>query len=290
MVGSARSLSVGQYGQQDPKPKGEVKIGIVGKYTDWRDSYKSLSEALIHGGVANDVRVNMQYIDAESLEKEGPKNSEKGGAFDLLKAVDGILVPGGFGERGIEGKIQAIQYARTNKIPFFGICLGMQLAVIEFARNICQMKDASSTEFKPEGKENVISIMDSQKALTDKGGTMRLGAYSCQILPQAGESRTPTKAFEAYGKEVVSERHRHRFEVSNSFRGRLEEKGLLVSGKNINRETHLELVEMVELPNHPWFLGCQFHPEFLSRPLQPHPLFNAFIKASKSSKESSKRS
>lgn len=254
-------------------PQGEVKIGIVGKYTDWRDSYKSLSESLIHGGVANDVRVNMLYIDAEEL--------EKGNSVDLLKGVDGILVPGGFGERGIEGKIKAIEYARTKHVPFFGICLGMQLAVIEFARNICQMKAANSTEFKPDGQENVISIMETQKALTDKGGTMRLGAYSCQIRPRTGESQTPTKAYEAYKKEIVSERHRHRFEVANHFRRRLEEKGLVVSGKNINRETQMELVEMIELADHPWFLGCQFHPEFLSRPLQPHPLFTAFIGAAR---------
>lgn len=253
------------------EPGGEVKIGVVGKYTDWRDSYKSLSEALVHGGVANDVRVTVTYVDSEELEKSG--------SSAVLTEVDAILVPGGFGERGIEGKISAIEYARTKKIPFFGICLGMQLAVVEYARNVCGLKSANSAEFKPDGKENVIDIMESQKTLTDKGGTMRLGAYSCQVLPKfAGES---TKAYTAYGRELISERHRHRFEVSSEFRGQIEEMGLLVSGKNVNKETHVELVEMVELPNHPWFLGCQFHPEFASKPLLPHPLFSAFIGAAK---------
>ena len=262
------------------KPKGEVTIGIVGKYTDWRDSYKSLSEALIHGGVANDVRVNMLYIDSEEI--------EKGGNRDLLRSVDGVLVPGGFGERGIEGKIQAIEYARTENVPYFGICLGMQLATIEYARNVCGMKGANSAEFKVDGKENVIDIMESQKNVTDKGGTMRLGAYICQVLAKFGGK--PTKAFEAYGREQISERHRHRFEVSNRFRAQIEEKGLLVSGKHKMAESGAELVEMVEIPGHPWFLGCQFHPEFLSKPLSPHPLFAAFIKATKENAGGAQRS
>jgi len=252
-------------------PAGEVKIGVVGKYTDWRDSYKSLSEALVHGGVANDVRVNVVYIDSEELEKSGN--------LVLLAEVDAILVPGGFGERGIEGKISAIEYARTNKIPFFGICLGMQLAVVEYARHVCGLKSANSAEFKPEGKENVIDLMQSQKALTDKGGTMRLGAYACQVLPKHQDG--PTKAFTAYARDTISERHRHRFEVSSVFRSQIEEMGLVVSGKNVNKETQVELVEMVEIPDHPWFLGCQFHPEFASKPLLPHPLFSAFIGAAK---------
>ena len=259
-------------------PKHEVSIGIVGKYTDWRDSYKSLSEALIHGGVANDTRVKMVYIDSEEIEK---------GNQELLRSVDGILVPGGFGERGIEGKIQAIQYARTEQVPYFGICLGMQLAVTEFARNVAGLKEANSAEFKPECQQNVIDIMESQKNVTDKGGTMRLGAYSCQILAKNGGK--PTRAYAAYGKENISERHRHRFEVSNQFRPQLEEKGLLVSGKHVNKETGTELVEMVEIPGHPWFLGCQFHPEFLSKPLQPHPLFQAFVKAVKDNAKQSQR-
>ncbi|HUP56295.1 MAG TPA: CTP synthase, partial [Bdellovibrionota bacterium] len=256
-------------------PKGQVSIGIVGKYTDWRDSYKSLSEALIHGGVANDVRVNMVYIDSEEIEA---------GKDELLRSVDGILVPGGFGERGIEGKIKAVQYARTENVPYFGICLGMQLAVIEYARNVAGMKAANSSEFKADGRENVIDLMESQKGVTDMGGTMRLGAYSCHVLSKHGGK--PTKAYAAYGSENVSERHRHRFEVSNEFRGRLEEKGLLVSGKHVMQGSRTELVEMVELPDHPWFLGCQFHPEFLSKPLKSHPLFTAFIKAVKSAGKS----
>ncbi len=252
-------------------PKGELTIGIVGKYTDWRDSYKSLSEALVHGGVANDVRVAMVYIDSEEL--------EKGTNLELLRKVDGILVPGGFGERGVEGKIRAAQFARTEGIPYFGICLGMQILVIEYARNVCGLKKANSAEFAPNGTENVIDLMDSQKAVTDLGGTMRLGAYPCQILPKSNSK--PTRAYQAYGKEQITERHRHRFEVSNAFRPVLEEKGLLVSGRFKNQQTGEELVEMCELPSHPWMLGCQFHPEFLSKPLQPHPLFAAFIRASK---------
>jgi CTP synthase len=251
-------------------PKGEVKIGIVGKYTDWRDTYKSLSEALIHGGVGNDVRVNMLYIDSEEI--------EQGKNLDLLKSVDGILVPGGFGERGIEGKIKAAEFARVEKVPYFGICLGMQVAVIEYARNVCAMKNANSSEFKPDCDQNVIDLMESQKGVTDKGGTMRLGAYPCTILSKhAGK---PTRAFQAYGKEQISERHRHRFEVSNKLRPEIEERGLLVSGKYTAKDG-TELVEMVEIPSHPWYLGCQFHPEFLSKPLSPHPLFQAFIKAAK---------
>lgn len=252
-------------------PKGIVTIGIVGKYTDWHDSYKSLSEALIHGGVANDVKVNLVYLDSEEI--------EKGCNPELLRSVDGILVPGGFGERGVEGKIKAIEFARTENVPFFGICLGMQLAVIEFARSQCGLTHASSAEFKPGNDENVIDILESQKGVVDKGGTMRLGAYSCQIL--AKSAGKPTRAIQAYGKELISERHRHRFEVSNAFRPLLEEKGLVVCGKNVNKETGLELVEMIELADHPWFLGCQFHPELKSQPLNPHPLFSAFIKASK---------
>lgn len=251
------------------KPKGEVAIGIVGKYTDWRDSYKSLSEALVHGGVANDVRVNMVYIDSEQIENTGDHSP--------LDQVDGILVPGGFGERGIEGKIKAIEVARKKGIPYFGICLGMQLAVIEFARNVCRISNASSAEFTPNSTENVIDIMESQKDVKDLGGTMRLGAYPCQVLPQF--QGRPTQAFTAYDKELIHERHRHRFEVSNRFRPKLEEMGLLVSGKFVQPDGQTELAEMVELPHHPWFVGCQFHPEFLSKPLQPHPLFRSFIKA-----------
>lgn len=257
-------------------PKGEVKIGIVGKYTDWRDSYKSLSEALIHGGVANHVRVNCVYIDAEEIER---------GNLTVLQGVDGILVPGGFGERGIEGKIRAIEYARTERVPFFGICLGMQLAVIEYARNMAGLKSANSAEFKPDGRENVIDLMASQKDVQDKGGTMRLGAYPCAIA--AKHDGKPTRAYQAYKKEQISERHRHRYEVSNALRPQIEAKGLIVSGRYLDPKTHTELVEMVELADHPWFLGCQFHPEFLSKPLTPHPLFVAFIRASNEGKAGS---
>jgi CTP synthase len=261
------------------KPKGEVTIGIVGKYTDWRESYKSLNEALVHGGVANDVKVNMLYIDSEEI--------EKGKSLELLRSIDGILVPGGFGDRGVEGKIKAIEFARTEGVPFFGICLGMQLAVIEFARHMAGIKHASSAEFTPGGKENVIDLMESQKSVKDLGGTMRLGAYLCNITSKYNGK--PTKAYAAYGKEQISERHRHRFEVANKFRPQIEEKGLLVSGRYTDKETGIELVEMVELPNHPYFLACQFHPEFLSRPLQPHPLFSSFIKAAKEAGKGAQR-
>lgn len=265
-------------------PKGEVTIGIVGKYIDWRDSYKSLSEALVHGGVPNEVKVSMVYIDSEDI--------ETGKNLELLRSVDGILVPGGFGERGIEGKIKAIEFARTQRIPFFGICLGMQLAVVEFARNVAGLKQANSSEFKPNGTESVIDIMESQKGvqagLMDKGGTMRLGAYTCHIQPQC--KGKPSRASQAYHKEQISERHRHRFEVSDRFRPLLESKGLCITGIHygdklgevgVQNDRRVELVEIVELSNHPWFLGCQFHPEFLSKPLLPHPLFQAFVKAVK---------
>lgn len=250
------------------RPKNEVKIGIVGKYVDWRDSYKSIGESLVHGGVANNARVIPIYIDSEKLEQ---------GDLSALNDVHGILVPGGFGERGIEGKIRAIEYARTENVPFFGICLGMQLATIEFARNVCGIKKANSAEFKPENDQNVIDLMESQKNVKDLGGTMRLGAYPCTILTK--HNGKPTHAYEAYKKDKISERHRHRFEVSNAFRSRIEEGGLLVSGR-YTHTTGEELVEMLELPSHPWFLGCQFHPELMSRPLAPHPLFVQFIKAS----------
>lgn len=256
-------------------PKGKVKIGIVGKYTDWSESYKSLSEALVHGGVAHDVQVEMLYIDSEEI--ESGKNQE------LLETVDGILVPGGFGERGIEGKIKAVEFARTHKKPYFGICLGMQLAVIEFARNVCGIKNANSTEFMKDGGKitPVIDLMESQKGITEKGASMRLGAYPCRILSHTGGEKT--NAFEAYQSEEISERHRHRFEVANEYRLQLEKAGMLVSGKYIH-PSGVELVEMVELPGHPWFLGCQFHPEFLSKPLKPHPLFAGFIGAAKNAK------
>ncbi len=253
-------------------PSRSVKIGIVGKYVDLKESYKSLSEALTHGGVDNDVKAELVYIDSEDLQKGVGKN--------LLVEVDGILVPGGFGERGIEGKILAIEYARTHKKPFLGICLGLQLAIIEFAKNVAGLKNATSHEFNANESCAVITVMEDQKSISKKGGTMRLGAYECKILKSS-------KAFEAYKKEMVFERHRHRYEVNNDFRPQLEKHGLVISGThhcNITSDLHPAnspaLVEMIELPDHPWFVACQFHPEFKSKPLSPHPLFAAFIKAS----------
>ncbi len=251
-------------------PEDEVTIGVVGKYVSLKDSYKSLNEALCHGGVANGVRVNLKFIDSEDIENNGIEN-----VFDNC---DGILVPGGFGNRGIDGKIAAIKYARENKIPFFGICLGMQLLVIEFARNVCGLKDACSTEFNPDTPHPVIYLMkewfDYQKNQIIKrdenvqmGGTMRLGAYPCVI-------KKDTFAMAAYGCELVYERHRHRYEFNNDYREILEKGGLVISGVSPDNN----LVEIVEIKDHPWFLGCQFHPEFLSKPHSPQPLFVSFIR------------
>jgi CTP synthase len=247
--------------------RGEVHIAIVGKYVNLTESYKSLSEALTHGGIANDCKVSLRYVDSEKLESEGLDAH-----FD---GIDGILVPGGFGERGTEGKVKAIQHARVNGIPFFGICLGMQMAVVEFSRNVCGLEDACSSEFKPDCANPVIHLMEEQKGVNRKGGTMRLGAYPCSLVKGSFAQR-------AYGGLEVSERHRHRYEFNNSFRDRLAAAGLLLSG--INQDS--DLVEIVEIPDHPWFLGCQFHPEFKSRPLNPHPLFRAFIGASLERKSS----
>ena len=239
---------------------GEVRIAIVGKYVDLTESYKSLAEALTHGGIANDCRVYLKYIDSEKIEQDGI-----GGHLD---DVDGILVPGGFGERGTEGKVMAIEFARTSKIPFFGICLGMQMAAIEFARNVCGLKEACSSEFRKDCGEPVIHLMEEQKSVSKKGGTMRLGACPCTVTKG-------TKAFDAYNETDISERHRHRFEFNNTYREMLTTKGLVLSGINQQKD----LVEIIEMPDHPWFLGCQFHPEFKSKPLVPHPLFRAFIGA-----------
>jgi CTP synthase len=241
---------------------GEVRIGVVGKYVDLKESYKSLSEALTHGGIANDCRVSLVYLDSEKLEEDGAEKH--------LSGVDGILVPGGFGERGTEGKIHAIRFAREKNIPFFGICLGMQMAAVEYARNVCNLPEAFSSEFKPECANPVIHLMEGQKGVENKGGTMRLGAYPCTLTKG-------TFAQKAYGATDISERHRHRYEFNNQFRNQLVEKGMVISG--IYKEA--DLVEIIELPNHPWFLGCQFHPEFKSKPLNPHPLFKAFVGAAK---------
>ncbi|PLX78962.1 MAG: CTP synthetase [Desulfuromonas sp.] len=253
------------------EPGGETTIAIVGKYVDLTESYKSLSEALTHGGIANNCRVNLIYVDSEALERHGIN-----GNFD---EVDGILVPGGFGERGSEGKIAAIRYARENKLPFFGICLGMQMAVVEFARYVCNLEDAYSSEFKEDAKHPVIHIMEQQKKVSGKGGTMRLGAYPCDL--QEG-----TLARRIYGQQAISERHRHRFEYNNHYREQLEDCGLILSGVNPEQE----LVEIVELADHPWFLGCQFHPEFKSRPMDPHPLFESFVGACLKNGEGKKKS
>lgn len=254
-------------------PQGSVTIAIVGKYVDLKEAYKSLHEALIHGGVANRVSVNLRYVNSENVDDSNVAATFAG--------CDGILVPGGFGYRGVEGKIAAIRYARENRIPFFGICLGMQCAVIEFARHVAGLEDANSEEFDPLSAHKVIYLMtewfdfrtknlEKRDAESDKGGTMRLGAYPCKIIPG-------TRAFEAYGKELVEERHRHRYEFNNAFKDLLEEKGMVFSGTAPDGS----LMEIVELPDHPWFLGCQFHPEFKSRPMTAHPLFREFIKAAK---------
>ena len=240
---------------------GEVRIAIVGKYVNLTESYKSLAEALTHGGIANDCRVYLKYVDAEKIEESGVEG--------WLDDVDGVLVPGGFGERGTEGKVLAIEYARSKQIPFFGICLGMQMAAIEFARNVCGLKKANSTEFKADCKEPVIHLMEEQKSVNKKGGTMRLGACPCTVTKG-------TKAFDAYNETDISERHRHRYEFNNTYREMMTTKGLVLSGINQQKD----LVEIIELPDHPWFLACQFHPEFKSKPLVPHPLFRAFVGAS----------
>ncbi|WP_290923143.1 CTP synthase [Halodesulfovibrio sp.] len=258
-------------------PKGSVKIGIVGKYVDLKEAYKSLHEALVHGGLANRVTVEFEYVNSEEVTTKNVASK--------LKGLDGILVPGGFGHRGVEGKMLAINYAREKKVPFFGICLGMQLAVIEYARNVVGIKDATSVEFDENAKEPLIYLMtewyDFRKEAvekrdedTDKGGTLRLGAYPCKVRPK-------TNAQEAYGEEMISERHRHRYEFNNAYYKRLEEAGMRFSGVSPD-ET---LVEIVEVKDHPWFLACQFHPEFKSTPMNPHPLFREFIKASKANKK-----
>jgi len=251
-------------------PRGVVDIAIVGKYVNLKDSYKSLNEALIHGGIANRCRVNLHYIDSERVQKEG--------AQKMLGEADGILIPGGFGDRGIEGKIKAAQYAREKKIPFFGICLGMQLAVVEFGRNVCALEGANSSEFNPDSPYPVIDLLPDQKKITEKGGTMRLGAYPAVL--QEG-----SLAHQAYQELKISERHRHRYEVNNAYRENLTQCGFVFSGQSPDGN----LVEILELPGHPWFLGCQFHPELKSRPQAPHPLFREFIHASLKEKRKKRR-
>ena len=241
-------------------PSKEVEIAVVGKYITLQDAYKSIYEALTHGGIANDTRLIIRKIDSEDIEKDGVQK--------YLEGVCGILVPGGFGSRGIEGKIKAIQYARENKIPCLGLCLGMQTAVIEFSRNVCRMKSANSTEFDKNTRYPVISLLEEQKNVNDKGATMRLGTYQCVV-------KKGSKAYKAYKKGKIYERHRHRYEFNNKYRDILEGHGMVFSGIHPKGD----LVEMIELKNHPWFVACQFHPEFRSKPDAAHPLFSAFIKA-----------
>lgn len=243
-------------------PKGKVKIALVGKYVELKDAYISVAEALRHAGIANEVEVEIDWIHSEDIDEN---NCEQ-----LLLGADGILVPGGFGDRGVDGKICAIKYARENKIPFLGICLGMQMAVVEFARNVLGLKDAHSSELYPETPYPVIDIMPEQKDIEEMGGTMRLGLYPCKL----GED---TKAKEAYGKELIYERHRHRYEFNNEYRNKFIENGLLISGISPDER----LVEIIELKDHPWFVASQFHPEFKSRPTRSHPLFREFIRAAK---------
>lgn len=253
-------------------PRFSVDIAIVGKYVDLTESYKSLNEALAHGGISNDARVNLKFVDSTTLTEENLK--------ETLSASDGILVPGGFGSRGIEGKILAARYARENKVPYFGICLGMHMAVIEVARNLAGMEDANGEEFDPDTPFPVIYLLkewydeqtkqvEKRDQSSNKGGTMRLGAYPCKLEPE-------TFAMKAYKTENISERHRHRFEFNNEYKDRLVEAGLIISGTSPDHE----LVEIVEFKDHPWYLGCQFHPEFKSKPSNPHPLFREFVKAS----------
>jgi CTP synthase len=254
-------------------PVGTVSIAIVGKYVDLKEAYKSLHESLVHGGVHAGVSVNFVYVNSEELTRDN--------VATMLSGIDGILVPGGFGSRGVEGKIASIEYARTKKIPFFGICLGMQCAVIEYARNVLGLTGANSEEFDLTTPHPVIYLMrewydfrtqtiEHRDPTSDKGGTMRLGAYPCVVAPG-------TKAAAAYGASEISERHRHRYEFNKAYAGSFEEAGLVLSGLSPDGE----LVEMVELPDHPWFLGCQFHPEFKSSPMRPHPLFREFVAAAK---------
>jgi len=258
-------------------PRHNVTIAIVGKYVDLTESYKSLNEALTHGGISNDTKVNLQFVDSSTLTKEN--------VVDVLSKVDGVLVPGGFGTRGIEGKILAAGFARENKVPFFGICLGMQMAVVEIARNLAGLEDANSVEFDIDTPYPVIYLMkewvdeqtgkvEKRDESSNKGGTMRLGAYPCLLVED-------TFAMNAYKTENISERHRHRFEFNNEYKDKLVESGLVISGTSPDHD----LVEIVELKDHPWYLGCQFHPEFKSKPMVPHPLFKAFIKAALKNKK-----
>lgn len=248
--------------------RGEVTVAIVGKYVNLTESYKSLNESLLHGGIANDVRVRLRFVDSQDVEAQGPETT--------LAGVDAVLVPGGFGVRGTEGKIAAVRYAREKKLPFFGICLGLQMAVVEFSRTVLGLKGANSLEFDEHTAHPVVTLMESQVKVQDKGGTMRLGSYACALKPGS-------VAHQLYAQDAIQERHRHRYEVNNAYRGRLQEAGLVISGHN----PELNLVEMIELSDHPYFVGCQFHPEFKSKPFAPHPLFSGFIGAALAQRDAS---
>jgi CTP synthase len=254
--------------QRITDPRERVRIAVVGKYTALVDSYKSVHEALLHGGIANDVGVDIDWMSSD-LFTSGER------AAEVLGDYDGLLVPGGFGVRGVDGMVEAIRYARDSGLPFFGICLGMQTAVIEFARNKCDLDDSHSSEFAPECSHPVISLMESQQHVTDMGGTMRLGAYPCRLRPGS-------LVAEMYGVPEISERHRHRYEFSNAYRDRFVAHGMRLSGLSPDGS----LVEIIELPDHPWYVGCQFHPELKSRPTRPHPLFAGFIAAAAKAKHS----
>jgi CTP synthase len=251
------------------KPSSEISVGVVGKYVELLESYKSLNEALTHAGIANNCKVRLKHLNSENIERDGVDS--------VLSGVDAILVPGGFGERGIDGKIEAIEFARKNNIPFFGICLGMHLVTIEYARNVMGLKDADSTEFSPNTIHPVIHLMEDQGELTQMGGTMRLGAYECELS-------SGSLAHLVYEKTTIMERHRHRYEFNNDYRKQFIEAGLSISGINPAGS----LVEMVELPEHPYFIACQFHPEFKSTPFKPHPLFVSFVKAGMENKKTRK--
>jgi CTP synthase len=243
------------------EPAGKVRVAIVGKYTELTDAYTSIREALVHGGIANDAAVDIEWIESDQV-------TDQNAAGNALEGFDALLVPGGFGERGIEGMVEAARWAREHKVPYFGICLGLQVAIIEFARNVCMLPETNSSEFEAECENPVISLMESQRKVEDMGGTMRLGAYPCRLRPGSSASQI-------YAQEDISERHRHRYEVNNAYRDILAEYGMRCTGISPDGS----LVELIELPEHPWFIGCQFHPELKSRPMAPHPLFASFVSA-----------